>query len=180
MFFILDHCADIDAMQAPYSEKTLDGLSGTNPSGVNSSLVDLVHGKSVSFDENENKVVLFVIFKSNLFVYLKYVGISPIAGSNVKQIQIEYLDKNQLSIRKISVDYTNNQTVMEPIQDVGSVKITIEKTDDGKSAKNVRLSIKGCFGIQTRSATTVRPSISTTTLGKIFLNFFIYIFSSFS
>ena len=52
---------------------------------------------------------------------------------------------------------------MEPIQDVGAVKITIEETYDKKSAKKVRLSIKGCFGIQPSSTTTKRPEISTTT-----------------
>jgi hypothetical protein len=161
--FVLDHCVDIDAMQEPYSEKTLAGLSGTNPQGTNSSLLDLIDGKSISFDETEDKIVLFVIFKSNLFVYLKYVGISSISETNVKRIKIEYLDKNQLVIRKLFVDYSTKQTIMEPVQDVGSVKITIVETYDKKSAKHVRLSVRGCFGIQPRSTTTGRPRISAIT-----------------
>ncbi|CAF4035916.1 unnamed protein product [Rotaria sp. Silwood2] len=159
-----DHCADFDAMQEPYSKKTLAGLSGTNPKGTNSSLLDLIYGKSISFDETEHNVVLFVIFKSSLFVYLKHVGLASISHSNVKRIKIEYLDKNQLLMRTIFVDYSNEQKIMEPIQNIGSVKITIEETYDGKSAKNVRLSIKGCFAIQPRSTTTtIRPVLSTTT-----------------
>jgi hypothetical protein len=165
---ILDHCADIDAMQEPYSEQTLAGLSGTNPQGTNSSLLDLIYGKSISFDENQDEIVLFIIFKSNLFVYLKYVGLSSIFKSNVKRIKIEYLDKNQLLIQKIFVDYSNNQTLIEPIQNVGSVKITIEETYDQKAAKNIYLSIRGCFGIQPQSSTTIQPGISTTTPSKIF------------
>jgi hypothetical protein len=162
---MLDHCVDIDAMEEPYSKKTLAGLSGTNPQGSNSSLLDLIYGKSVSFDENTDKIVLFIIFKSNLFVYLKYVGLVSLSQTNVKQIKIEYLDKNQLLINKILIDYSNNQTIIEPIEDVGSIKITIEETFDKKSPKNVRLSIKGCFGIQPHSTTTttIRPRISTTT-----------------
>jgi len=161
---MLDHCADIDAMQEPYSQKTLAGLSGTNPQGFNSSLLDLIHGKSVSYDENQDEIVLFIIFKSNLFVYLKYVGLVSLSQTNVKQIKIEYLDKNQLLINKILIDYSNNQTIIEPIQDVGSIKITIEETFDKKSPKNIRLSIRGCFGIQPPSTTTtIRPTISTTT-----------------
>ncbi|CAF0896589.1 unnamed protein product [Rotaria sordida] len=158
-----DHCADIDAMQEPYSKETLAGLSGTNPQGTNSSLLDLIYGKSISFNENEQKIILFAIFKSNLFVYLKYVGLLSISDTNVKRIKIEYLDKNQLLIRTIFVDYSNEQKIMEPMQNVGSVKITIEETYDGKSAKNVRLSIRGCFAIQPRSTTTIQPTISTPT-----------------
>lgn len=162
-------------MQEPYSEKTLAGLSGTNPQGTNSSLLDLIDGKTISFDENEkDKIVLFVVFKSNLFVYLKYVGITSISETNVKRIKIEYLDKNQLLIRKIFVDYSNKQTIMEPVQDVGSVKITIEETYDKKPAKHVRLSIRGCFGIQTHSTTTGRPGIATTTPSNIWKKYLFY------
>jgi hypothetical protein len=161
-------------MQEPYSEKTLAGLSGTNPEGANSSLLDLVDGKTISFDETEEKPVLFVVFKSNLFVYLKYVGISSISETNVKQIKIEYLDKNHLLIQKIFVDYSNKQTIMEPVQDVGSIKITIEETYDKKSAKKVRLSIRGCFGIQPPSTTTKRPGISTTTPSNILQKYFFH------
>jgi hypothetical protein len=150
-------------MQAPYSEKTLAGLSGTNPQGTNASLLDLINGKSISFDETNNEIVLFVIFKPNLFVYLKYVGISSLSESNVKQIKIEYLDQNQLLLRKIFVDYSNNQSTIEPIDGVGSLKITIEETSDGKPAKNIRLSIRGCFGIQPQSTTVIQPRILTTT-----------------
>jgi hypothetical protein len=150
-------------MQEPYSEKTLAGLSGTNPRGANASLLDLINGKSISFDETEDEIVLFVIFKSDLFVYLKYVGVSSLSESNVKQIKIEYLDKNQLLQRKIFVDYSNNQTGIEPIDGVGSLKITIEETFDGKPARNVRLSVRGCFGIQPQSTTSVQPRILTTT-----------------
>jgi hypothetical protein len=160
-------------MQEPYSKKTLAGISGTNPEGTNSSLLDLIYGKSISFNENETEIVLFIIFKSNLFVYLKYVGLLSLSESNVKQIQIEYLDKNQLLIRKIFIDYSNNQTIIEPIENVGSIKITIQETFDKKSAKNVRLSIRGCFGIQPSSTTTtIQPTISTTpskTSSTIFL-----------
>jgi hypothetical protein len=166
---MLDHCADIDAMEEPYSEKTLVGLSGTNPQGSNSSLLDLIHGKSISFNENEDEIVLFIIFKSNLFVYLKYVGILSLSESNVKRIKIEYLDKNQLLIQTIFIDYSNNQNLIEPIENVGSIKITIQETFDRKSPKNVRLSIRGCFGIQPPSTTTtVRPRISTTTPSNTF------------
>jgi hypothetical protein len=78
-------------------------------------------------------------------------------------MNIEYLDKNQLLIRNIVVDYSTNQTILEPIQGVSSVKITIAETSDGKASKNVRLSVRGCFGIQPQSTTTVRPRIATTT-----------------
>ena len=156
-------------MTQPYSKQTLAGLSGTNPSGMNSSLLDLIYGRPVSFDENKDKVVLFIIFQSNLFVYLKYVGLSSIFESNVKRIKIEYLDENQLLIRKILVDYSIHPTMIEPIHDVGSIKITIEETYDGKSPKNVHLSIRGCFGIQPPSTTTGPPKISTTTPSNIYM-----------
>jgi len=164
-------------MQEPYSKKTLAGISGTNPQGTNSSLLDLIYGKSISFNENETEIVLFIIFKSNLFVYLKYVGLLSLSESNVKQIQIEYLDKNQLLIRKIFVDYSNNQTIIEPIEDVGSIKITIQETFDKKSAKNVRLSIRGCFGIQ--PSTTIQPTISTTTPSKTSSTIFFFLIKFF-
>ena len=150
-------------MQEPYSKEILAGLNGTNPGGRNSSLLDLSHGKSISFDEDKDKVVLFVIFKSNILVYLKYVGLSSISDTNVKRIQIEYMDKNQLSIKKIFVDYSNERTTMEPMKNVGSIKITFEETYDGKSPKNVRLSVRGCFTIQRNSTTTLRTTILTTT-----------------
>ncbi|CAF2077019.1 unnamed protein product [Rotaria magnacalcarata] len=158
-----DSCVDIDAMQQSYSEKTLAGLSGTNPRGSNASLLDLIYGKSISFDEQDNETVLFIIFKPDLFVYLKHVALTSISDSNVKRIRIEYLDRNQVFIRKIIVDYSNEPKSMEPIQNVGAVKITIEETYDGKPAKNVRLAVKGCFAIPPKSTTTVHSIMSTTT-----------------
>lgn len=156
-----DHCIDIDAMQQPYSEKTLAGLSGTNPDGMGTSLVDLIHGKSIFYPENlNNKSVLFIIFKSNLFVYLKSVNLT---SNNVKRLRIEYLDENHLLIRNLTIDYSTNQLSNAPVIGVGSIKFTIEETFDGKSAKNIRLSIRGCFGIEPVSTTTtVRPTIPIT------------------
>ena len=60
------------------------------------------------------------------------------------------------------MDYSNNQTAIEPIEGVGSVKITIIETSDKKPARNIRLSIRGCFGLQPQSTTTVAPRTSTT------------------
>ncbi|CAM4908393.1 unnamed protein product [Rotaria socialis] len=158
-----DNCVDIDAMQESYSERTLAGLSGTNPQGSNTSLLDLIYGKSISFDEQDDETVVFIIFKPNLFVYLKHVALTSISDSNVKRISIEYLDRNQVLIRKITVDYSNGPKSMEPIQNVGAVKITIEETYDGKSAKNVRLAVRGCFALPPKSTATVHSTMSTTT-----------------
>lgn len=155
-------------MEQPYSEKTLAGITGTNPDGPDSSLLDLIHGKSISFNKNNTEIVLFIIFKSNLFVYLKDIGISSLSQSNVKRIKIEYLDENQLLIQKLLIDYSTNQKLIEPIQGVSSIKITIQETFDGKPANNIRFSIRGCFGIQPPPrTTTARPGISSTTPSKV-------------
>lgn len=175
MKYFLDHCVDIDAMEQPYSEKTLAGLSGTNPDGSNSSLLDLIHGKSISFNNINQDIVLFIVFKSNLFVYLKHVGISSLSESNVKRIKIEYLDENQLLIEKILIDYSSGEKSIVPVQGVHSIKLTIQETFDKKSAKNIRLSIRGCFGIQTQpQTTTIRPPISTTPSSIFFIIFFFF------
>ena len=150
-------------MQEPYSSKTLAGLSGSNPRGVNASLLDLIHGKSVSFDASAEPAVLFVIFKPALFVYLKHVGLSPLVKSNVKRLRIDYLDDNQLLIRTFHLDYSTNQTRLQPMDDINAVKITVEETFDGKAAENVRLTVQGCFGIQRSTATTTQPTTSTST-----------------
>lgn len=164
-------------MQEPYSDQTLAGISGTNPKGMNASLLDLIYGKSISFDAKENETILFVIFKPNLFVYLKYVGLVLLSKTNVKRIKIEYLDKNQILLRELSVDYSQEQKLMEPIQNVSAIKITIEETYDGKPAKNIRLSVKGCFAISLRptTITTIKPMISTTTSSNLYLTIFVYL-----
>ena len=164
MFVSLDQCADIDAMQAPYSRKVLAGLTGTKPEGKNASLLDLISGKSVSFIEN-GTIEIFVVFKSDLFVYLKSVGISSLSESNAKRIEIDYLDENQLLIRQTFINYSKEQTPIEPIAGVSSLKFTIIETVDGKPATNIRLSVRGCFGRQPSTTTTTTPSppsISTT------------------
>ena len=83
---------------------------------------------------------------------MKYVGISSLSESNVQRIKIEYLNENQLLLRQILVDYSNNQTAIE----------SIVETSDKKPARNIRLSIRGCFGLQPQSTTTVAPRTSTT------------------
>lgn len=156
-------------MQEPYSSKTLSGLSGSNPLGANASLLDLIHGKSVSFNASGEKAVIFLIFKPNLFVYLKHVGLSSLSKSNVKRLRIDYLDDNQLLIRTFFLDYPTEKTSLEPMDDVNAVKITIEETFDGRPAENVRLTVRGCFGIQLSTTTSApsRPAISTTTPSKM-------------
>lgn len=163
MFSLLDQCADIDAMQQPYSRQVLAGLSGTNPEGKNASLLDLVSGKSVSFPEN-NTVVIFIVFKSDLFAYMKSAGISPLEGSNVKGVEIKYLDENHLLLRQIFIDYSKESTPIQPIEGVSSIKVTIIDTTNGQPVKNVRLFARGCFGRypQTTTTTPSPPMISTT------------------
>lgn len=152
-------------MQAPYNRQVLAGVAGTNPEGKNASLLDLVSGKSVSFTDNST-IVIFIVFKSDLFVYLKSVGLSSLSKSNVKRIEIDYLDENQLPIRQTIIDYSKEQTSIEPISGVHALKFTILETFDDKPAKNIRLTIRGCFGRQRLTTTTPTPtpipSISTT------------------
>jgi hypothetical protein len=150
-------------MNRSYSSRVLAGLTGTNPRGVNTSLLDLVHGKSISFDRNNKSIVLFIVFKTNLFVYLKHVGLLSTSQSNVKRIRVDYIDENQLLIRTQSIDYSTNQTRTMPVEDVSALKITIEETYDGRAAENVRLTVRGCFGIRRRSATSSTVSTTTTT-----------------
>ena len=161
----LDHCVDVDVMQQPHSARILAGLSGSNPRGVNASLLDLVHGQSVSFDKSNETTVVFVVFKPELFVYLKQVGLLPSSvKSNVKRMRIDYLDANQLRVREVTIDYSSNRTETEPIQDIAAIRFTIEETYDGQPAENVRLSVRGCFGIPPPSTTTGIPTgVSSTT-----------------
>ena len=83
-------------------------------------------------------------------------------------------------MRKIFIDYSNNQTIIEPIQNIGSIKITIEETYDGKSAKNSSSFNKRLVLVfNLLQQQQVQPQISTTTpsiiyIAKIFL--FIYYF----
>ena len=150
-------------MQQPYSRQILAGLSGTNPQGKNASLLDLISGKSVSFLDNSS-IVIFIVFKPDLFVYLKSVGISSLKESNAKRIEIHYLDENHLLLQQILIDYSKELNSIEPIEGVSSLKITIIETIDGQPAKNIGLFVRGCFGRypQTTTTTPSPPMISTT------------------
>ena len=147
-------------MIEPYSSQVLTGLSGSTPVGVNASLLDLIKGKSVSFGQSDNPIAIFVIIKSNLCTYLKHVGLnSSNENNNVKIIRIDYFDEDDLLIRTDYINYSAGSIRIQPIDRVSIVKITIEETFNGKPPSNIRLSIRGCFGIPI--ASTNQPPMST-------------------
>ena len=144
-------------MEEPFSSQTLAGLSGSNPRGINASLIDLIRGKFVSFHRNEKKIVVFIIFKSNLFVYLKHVGLISNENSTIKRFHLDYLDENQLVMRTFHIDYSTNESFVSPMKGIRAIRLTF----DEQPVENIRLTVRGCFGIRPVLSTTTSVSVTT-------------------
>jgi hypothetical protein len=146
-------------MQRVYSSQTLAALSGTQPRGNNASLLDLIDRKPVSFDTNGEEIVVLVVFKSDLFVYLKEVGLASDSNSNVKRMKIDYIDHDNMTMATKSIDSSVKATSIELIENVAALKITFEETFDGKAPEHILLTVRGCFGRhRMASTTTMLPS----------------------
>lgn len=138
----------------------IDSITGTLPS--TKQLTDYFNQTSfISYDTQKLPITFLIILKST--VYAEIQSISLISSlTNVKRFQIDLLDDYKSIVQTLQ---SNDNLTIEGLTEVGiaAIQITYLETKDNQSPKNIRLAIKGCFGILPKRRKTTTPAIRTTT-----------------
>lgn len=138
----------------------IDSITGTSPS--TKQLNDYFNQtSSISYDTEKLPITFLIIFKST--VYAEIQSISLINSlTNVKRFRVDLIDDYKTIVQTIQ---SNDNLTIEGLTEVGiaAIQITYLETKDNQSPKNIRLAIKGCFGILPKPRRTTTPTVRTTT-----------------
>lgn len=160
---ILDHCHEIDMMNKVDSTILVDSIAGTLPITKTNKLIDYFNQSSlISYDNDQLPITFLIKFKSNIHAEITSISlISP--TTNVEKFQVDLIDDYKSILQTIP---SSKDLTVEGLTEIGiaAIRITYIQTSDNKSPKNIRLSIKGCFGVLPNRRRTTPPMTTASTL----------------
>jgi hypothetical protein len=111
---------------------------------------------SISYSNQSSPIIFLIILKRT--VYAEIHSISLINSlTNVKRFRVDLIDDYKSIVQTID---SNENLTADGLTEVGiaAIQITYLETSNNQPPKNIRLAIKGCFGIlPTRRRTTPSP-----------------------
>ncbi len=141
----------------------VDSITGTLP--INH-LNDYFNQTSlISYNTRKLPIVFLIIFKSTIYAEIQSVSLIN-SLTNVQRFRIDLIDDYKSIVQTIE---SNENLTINGLTEVGiaAIQITYLKTKDNQAPKNIRLAIKGCFGILPKPRrTTPPPEIQSTTTTK--------------
>jgi hypothetical protein len=160
--FLLAHCHEIDMMNRVDSSVLVDSVTGTLPTKTNDKLSDYFNQTSlVSYDGQRLPVTFLIILKPTVYAEIQSVSLTS-STTNVKRFRVDLIDDYKSIVQSIE---SNKKLIIDGLTEIGiaAVQITYLETNDNQPPRNIRLSIKGCFGILPKHRRTTPAVQSTTT-----------------
>jgi len=161
--FFLAHCHEIDMMNKLDSTILVDSITGTLPSSKQ--LNDYFNQTSyISYNTQKLPITFLIIFKSTVYAEIQSVSLINTI-TNIKRFRIDLIDDYKSIVQTIE---SNENLTIHDLTEVGiaAIQITYLETNDNQPPKNIRLAIKGCFGILPTNRRTTPEIQSTTTTTK--------------
>lgn len=161
---ILAPCRDIDMMNKVDSAILVDSITGTLPT---TELQDYFNStSSISYTAQTSPITFSIIFKQTVYAEVQSIDLVD-SQTNVQQFRAELIDDYQSIIQTIE---SNENLTIQGLTEVGiaAIRITYLKTKDNQPPKNIRLAIRGCFGVlpSRRRTTPAIKSKKTKTTNK--------------
>jgi len=141
----------------------VDSINGTLPS-TNQLRDYFDQTSSISYNTQKLPINFLIIFKSTIYAEIQSISLIN-SLTNIKRFRVDLIDDYKSIVQTIQ---SNENLTVEGLTEVGiaAIQITYLETTDNQSPKNIRLAIKGCFGILPKSRTTTTPKIQSTTTTK--------------
>ena len=132
----------------------IDSVTGTLPT---TQLQDYFNTSStISYNVQTSPITFLLILKSTVYAELQSIALIN-SQSNVKRFRVELIDDDKSVIQ--TIDSNENLTV-QGLTEVGiaAIRITYLETNDNQPPRNIRLAIRGCFGVLPKRRRTKPPS----------------------
>jgi hypothetical protein len=146
--FLLARCHEIDMMNKLDSTILVDSITGTLPAQTTNKLSDYFNPTSlISYTSTKLPITFLIILKSSVYA---------------EQFQVDLIDDYKSIVQTIE---SNKNLTIDGLTEVGiaAIQITYIETKDNQPPTDIRLSIKGCFGVLPSPRRTTPAVHSTTT-----------------
>ncbi len=142
----------------------VDSITGTSPSKTANKLSDYFNETSlVSYDKQRLPITFMIILKSTVYAEIHSISLKS-STTNIKRFRVDLIDDYKSIVQTTE---STDKLIIDGLTEVGiaAIQITYLETNDNQPPRNIRLSIKGCFGIlpKRRRITPAIPSTTTTT-----------------
>jgi hypothetical protein len=134
-------------------------VTGTTP--TSSSILDYFN-RSTSISYDQDRPVVLLIFRSDVFVELKSILLRRNYG-NVRQYQIDLIDDDQNIVQTLIINRQENHSDVNYVNSIRAIRITYLDTVDGAKPSNIVLSINACVAVAPSSTTEAMTSSTSTT-----------------
>ena len=132
----------------------IDSVTGTLPT---TQLQDYFNTSStISYNVQTSPITFLLILKSTVYAELQSIALIN-SQSNVKRFRVELIDDDKSVIQTIE---SNENLTVQGLTEVGiaAIRITYLETNDNQPPRNIRLAIRGCFGVLPKRRRTKPPS----------------------
>lgn len=141
----------------------VDSVTGTLPTKTTTKLSDYFNQTSlISYDGQKLPITFLILLKPTVYAEIQSVSLKS-STTNVKRFRVDLIDDYRSIVQTIESD---NKLIIDGLTEVGiaAIQITYLETQDNQPPRNIRLSVKGCFGIlPKRRRTTPEIQLTTTT-----------------
>ena len=152
----LAHCREIDMMNKVDSVILIDSITGTLPI---TELQDYFNTtSSISYTAQASPITFLIILKSTVYAELQSIALVD-SQTNVQRFRVDLIDDYQSIVQTIE---SNENLTIQGLTEVGiaAIRITYLETKDNQPPKNIRLAIRGCFGVLPKRRQTT-PAITS-------------------
>lgn len=160
-YSFLAHCREIDMMNKVDSVILVDSITGTLPT---TELQDYFNTtSSISYTTQTSPITFLIILKSTVYAELQSIALVD-SQTNVKRFRVDLIDDYQSIVQTVE---SNENLTIQGLTEVGiaAIRITYLETKDNQPPKNIRLAIRGCFGVLPKRRRTT-PAIKSKTTKK--------------
>lgn len=136
----------------------VDSVTGTLPT---TELRDYFNTTStISYDTQTSPITFLILLKSTVYAELQSIDLIN-SETNVKRFRVDLMDDDKSIVQTIE---SNENLTVQGLTEVGiaAIRITYLETTDKQPPRNIRLAIRGCFGVLPK-----RRQTKTTTIKKI-------------
>ena len=132
----------------------IDSVTGTLPT---TQLQDYFNTSStISYNVQTSPITFLLILKSTVYAELQSIALIN-SQTNVERFRAELIDDDKSVIQTIE---SNENLTVQGLTEVGiaAIRITYLETNDNQPPRNIRLAIRGCFGVLPKRRRTKPPS----------------------
>ena len=158
---MLAHCDAIEMMNQVDSKILVESITGTSPINGMHNLIDYFNESTlISYDSKQYSPYVLIILKSKIVAEIQKIALVH-STTNIKRFKVDLIDDYKSIVQTV---HSNANLIAEGFTEVAiaAIRVTYLEMIDENPAKNIRLSVQGCFGLLPSPRSTTTTVASTT------------------